>query len=93
MTTTTTKPLRRMILEALYVQPLAPRQLVARCDGYAYNTVVVQVGRLRDEGLIRQRPHERDLNGDRLDYQLTKKGRVVVEAAGAPCCPHCGGNL
>jgi DNA-binding MarR family transcriptional regulator len=93
MTRTTTKSLRRRILEALYIQPLAPRQLVARCDGYAYSAVIAQVGRLRAEGLILKRAHERDLDGDRLDYRLTDGGCAVVEAAGAPCCPHCGGRL
>jgi DNA-binding HxlR family transcriptional regulator len=94
MTTTVTKSLRRLVLEALYVTPLSPRQLVAQCDGYAYNAVLVQVGRLREQGLVSPRSQEPDLDGSRLAYRLTDAGRALVETyQDSPRCPHCGGKL
>jgi DNA-binding HxlR family transcriptional regulator len=94
MTTLTAKSLRRLVLEALYITPLSPRQLVAHCDGYTYNAVLVQVGRLREKGLVRARSQEPDLDGSRLAYRLTEKGRAVVDAyQDGPRCPHCGGKL
>jgi DNA-binding MarR family transcriptional regulator len=94
VTMQTIKPLRRIIMEALYVCPLSPRQLVSQCDGYAYNAVLVQVGRLREKGLVQPRSQEPDLDGSRLAYQLTDKGRALVETyQDGPRCPHCGGKL
>jgi DNA-binding MarR family transcriptional regulator len=94
VTTLITKSLRRRIMEALYLRPLSPRQLVAQCDGYTYNAVLVQAGRLREKGLVQPRSQEPDLDGSRLVYRLTAKGRAMVDAyQDTPRCPHCGGTL
>jgi DNA-binding HxlR family transcriptional regulator len=94
MTTTVTKSLRRLVLELLYVSDLPPRKLAARIPHYEYNNVIKQVSKLREDGLVMPRSQEPDLDGSRLAYRLTEKGRAVVDAyQDGPRCPHCGGKL